>query len=302
MSTQYTNIGKSKMKETPDKSFRFLLKDNSVQTRHIAAEAVTPEKLSDETKEVFENIMKERTDDLQNQIDSLQIHGMAVSNMFGSDTNIGVSQATLTEAFNKIWQKFEEITGEVLQGINMVVTPPYFMSEDGCDIHVTANAVGTTGVFERIRFYVDGDRIYQEDDINIDYVSFDHHLDIKDTYDYVLVCRAQIMGIVYTARKVITRYNEFYIGAGDAYEDVMDSAHARQLNNTMRHSYDVTFADNDKLIIVMGATLRPGFIRADLNGAEIPMTETTVTIDGKQYSVFTSDTWSAGDYNIDING
>ena len=62
------------------------------------------------------------------------------------------------------------------------------------------------------------------------------------------------------------------------------------------------FAEGDKLIIVMGASLYDGFIRADLNGAEIQFTEETVLIDGKQYVVLTSDTWSEGDYNIDING
>jgi hypothetical protein len=110
------------------------------------------------------------------------------------------------------------------------------------------------------------------------------------------------MGIEYTRQQVITRYNEFYIGAGSAYTDIMDSAHAKQLNGTMRHNYDVTFDEGDKLIIVMGASLRDGFIRADLNCMEIQMTEETVTIDDKEYVVLTSEPWNAGDYNIDING
>jgi hypothetical protein len=70
----------------------------------------------------------------------------------------------------------------------------------------------------------------------------------------------------------------------------------------MRHSYNVSFNEGDKLIIVMGASLRYRFIRADLNGAEIALAEETVTIDGKDYVVFTSEAWSEGDYNIDING
>ena len=51
--------------------------------------------------------------DLQNQIDALEIAGVAVSNEFGTDTHIGISQKTLTDAFNKIWDKFEDITGDV---------------------------------------------------------------------------------------------------------------------------------------------------------------------------------------------
>ena len=206
----------------------------------------------------------------------------------------------MTGAINKLWQKIEDITGEILQGINMVVTPTFFVSEDGCDVHISANTVETNGIFEKIQFFVDGESIYE--DTFKEYVSFDHHLDIKNEYDYVIMCKAKIMGVEYTRQQIVTRYNEFYIGAGATYADVMDSAHARQLNGTMRHNYDITFAEGDKLVIVMGATLRPGFIRADLNGAEIELTEETVLIDGKQYVVLTSDTWNEGDYNVDING
>lgn len=226
--------------------------------------------------------------------------GVALANEFGDNTYMGVNQKLLTESLNKLWAKFEDITGEILQGINMVVTPTFFVSEDGCDIHVSANTVETNGIFEKIQFFIDGELIHE--DTNTEYVSFDHHLDIKNEYDYVIMCKAKIMGIEYPRQQIITRYNEFYIGAGSTYADIMDSAHAKQLNGTMRHNYDVPFAEGDKLVIVMGAALRDGFIRADLNGAEIELTEETVTVDDKQYVVLTSEAWSAGDYNIDING
>ena len=279
------------------------LADDAVETRNIKNRAVTSSKIEKGsilpehfTRETLGELHK----DLQNQIDSLEIAGVAVSNEFGTDPHISVSQKTLTDAINKLWEKIEDITGEVLQGINMVVTPTFFVSEDGCNIHVSANTVETNGIFEKIQFFVDGEVIYE--DTNTEYVSFDHHLDTKPTYDYVVMCKAKIMGIEYTRQQIITRYNEFYIGAGSTYADVMDSAHARQLNGTMRHNYDVTFDEGDKLVIVMGASLRDGFIRADLNGAEIELTEETVTIDDKQYVVLTSEAWSEGDYNIDING
>lgn len=244
--------------------------------------------------------LEERLNGLQNQIDALDIHGIAVSNEFGTDPHISVSQKTMTNAINKLWQKIEDITGEIIQGINMIVTPTFFVSEDGCDIHISANTVETNGIFEKIQFFVDGEMIHE--DTNTEYVSFDHHLDIKNEYEYVIMCKAKIMGIEHTRQQIVTRYNEFYIGAGSTYADIMDSAHARQLNGTMRHAFDVTFGEGDKLIIMMGASLRDGFIRADLNGAEIELTEETVTIDDKQYVVLTSEAWSAGDYNIDING
>jgi hypothetical protein len=279
------------------------LADDAVETRNIKNRNVTAAKIALKNillEHLHPSVLSTLKQDLQNQIDALEIAGVAVSNEFGTDTHISVSQKTLTDAINKIWQKLEDITGEVFQGISMLVTPTFFVSEDGCDIHVSANTAEANGIFEKIQFFVDGEVIYEAE--NAEYVSFDHHLDTKPTYDYFVMCKAKIMGVWYTRPQVITRYNEFYIGAGSTYADIMDSAHAKQLNGRMRHNYDVTFEDDDKLIIVMGASLRGGFVRADLNGMEIQMTEETVTIDDKEYVVLTSEPWNAGDYNIDING
>ena len=294
------------------------LATDSVLTRNIKDKNVTPDKISDDVYDVFvkpaviilnrqiaalqqeDGKLHAKDADLQNQIDSFNEHGVSVSNEFGDDPHIGVSQKTLTQAFNEIWEKIEDITGEVIRGINMVVTPTFFVSEDGGTIHAAANTATTNGIFERIQFFLDGELIYEAS--NTPYVAFAHDLEIKPTYDYVIMCKAKIMGIEYTRQQVITRYNEFYIGAGSVYTDIIDSAHAKQLNGTMRHNYDVAFEDDQKLIIVMGTSLRDGFIRADLNGAEIQFTESSVTIDEKEYVVLVSDNWSAGDYNIDING
>lgn len=277
--------------------------NDAVQTRNIKDRNVTSSKIAKKNillEHFAPNVLPTLKQDLQNQIDALEIAGVAVSNEFGTDPHIAISQITMTNAINKIWQKIEDITGEILQGINMIVTPTFFVSENGCDVHISANTVDTNGIFEKIQFFVDYQLIHEE--TFAEYVSFDHHLDIKPEYDYVFMCKAKIMGVEYTRQQIITRYNEFYIGAGTTYSDIMDSAHARQLNGTMRHNYDLSFADDDKLIIMMGASLRDGFIRADLNGVEIQLTEETVTIDGKDYVVFSSDSWSAGEYNIDING
>lgn len=235
-------------------------------------------------------------------IENLEVTGMIVMQEFGDSESFGISQKKITAAINQLWEKIEDMTGEIIRGINMVVTPTFFVSEDGCDIHISANTVETNGIFEKIQFFVDNKLIHQE--TNTEYVSFDHHIDVKPApdYTYVIMCKAKIMGVEYTRQQVITRYNEFFIGAGNTYTDILDSAHSRQLNGTMRHNYDVTFGEGNKLIIVMGATLRDGFIRADLNGVEIELTEQTVTIDDKQYVVLTSEPWSAGTYNIDING
>lgn len=250
--------------------------------------------------EALNHELNEKVTWLTKLIENLEVTGMIVMQEFGDSESFGISQKKITAAINQLWEKIEDMTGEIIRGINMVVTPTYFVSENGCDIHISANTVETNGIFEKIQFFVDNVCIHE--DTNTEYVSFDYHIANKSTYTYVVMCKAKIMGVEYTRQQVVTRYNEFYIGAGNTYTDILDSAHSRQLNGTMRHNYDVTFGEGDKLIIVMGATLRPGFIRADLNGAEIELTEETVTIDGKDYVVLTSEAWSEGDYNIDING
>lgn len=290
-------IGESNMLDRPGKKIGFRIADGSVTTPKLADHAVTPEKLSDATVAYLQDILKRGVEDLQNQIDALEIHGIAVSNEFGSDTHISVSQKTMTDAINRLWTKIEEMTGEALQGINMTVTPDYFISEDGADVHIHANTVETNGMFEHIAFYIDGTLIAEAD--NVDVFEHDVHIDATS----VIKCGAKIMGIEYTAQHIITHYNSFWLGAGAAASDIMDESHVIPITNGMRGAYDVTVADDEHIIIVVGDSLKEGFIRADMNGFEIPMTESSVTVDGVDYKVFTSvNTYNAGTYNIDING
>lgn len=235
--------------------------------------------------------------DLQNQIDSLEISGLALSNRFGSDPHIGISQKTLTEAIGRIWNKLEDITGEVLQGISMSVTPSYYIGENGCAVNISANTVDTNGKFEYIKFYLNGVLLDEAEDVN----SFNITTEISETT--IVRCEAQILGIPYEEEKTIIHHPSFWLGAGTAYTQIMNISHIISTNNNMRGAYDITANAGDHIYVVMAASLRDGFIRADINGAEIPFTETTVTIDGNSYVVLTSEnTYQAGTYNIDING
>jgi hypothetical protein len=105
-------IGNTPVKEDARVPLHLKLKDKSVQQKH----------LSDEVKNRIDKV-----DDLQNQIDSIQIHGMAVATKFGNDTNIGISQKTLTDAINRIWDAIDAITGEVSRGIRLTVDPVYYI-------------------------------------------------------------------------------------------------------------------------------------------------------------------------------
>ena len=287
------------------------LSDNAVDTRNLRDDSVTPSKVSSDFVDTLVaplidalrrkhdtdvDSLKAKDKDLQNQIDSLEIAGVAVSNEFGTDPHISISQKTMTDAINKLWQKLEDMTGEVLQGISMSVTPDYFISEDGCSVHISANTVETNGIFEHIAFYGNGSLIAEAD--NVDFFEYDTEI----TETTIIKCVAKIMGVEYTRQQIVTHYNSFWLGAGNAYSDIMDVEHVIPITNGMRGAYDVDVAQGQHIIIIVGESLAGGFLRADLNSVEINFTESTVTVDGKNYKVFTSEeAYSAGTYNIDIN-
>jgi hypothetical protein len=94
------------------------------------------------------------------------------------------------------------------------------------------------------------------------------------------------------------------MGAGTHYSQIMNMEHLIPITETMRDAHDVVFNNNDHLIIVMGKSMIPNFIRADINGFEIQFEEPVeVTVDNNEYAVLVSkNTYKAGTYNVDING
>lgn len=274
------------LREKPKRKLALQIAPNAVTADKIAPYAVTPDKLHPDTIKIWDDIAK-----------GAEMGGVALLQGFGNSIYFGVSQKVLTEAFNKIWAKIEDITGESLLGFQMAVTPEYYIGEEGSNIHVTATTVDTVGVFEEIRFLINGQLIKEGE--NVDYMEFD--TEINETS--VVRCVAKILGVEYQRQAIITHYSSFWLGAGSTYIDVMNNSNLRPIANGMRGAYNIDVASGQKIIIVLGESLRQGFIRADINGVEIAFVETTVTVDGNTYKVLTSEnTYQVGTYNIDING
>ena len=84
----------------------------------------------------------------------------------------------------------------------------------------------------------------------------------------------------------------------------MDLAHLIPVESeSLRGAYDITCNENDHFFIILGKAFKDSYIRADLNGFEIPITASKITVGGNEYWVYTSDnTYHEGIYNIDING
>lgn len=277
------------------------LADGSVTTPKIHDKAVTPEKLSDRiVSEVIEpllRLLRAKDKDLQNQIESLVAgSSVPISTEFGDSDLLVISQRVVTEAFNKVWGKLEEITGESLKGFTLIVTPEYYIGEDGCTVHISASSAETAGRFEYIKFYINNILITEAEDVE----SLEYTTTVNETCE--VKCVAKILGIEYTETKMLTHYSSFFLGASTSYTNIMNVAHVISTNNGMKGNYSVPCNDGDHIYVVIGKSLRDGFARADMNGVEIQFNETEVTVGGKEYVVFTSKgTIERGTYNIDIN-
>ena len=91
-------IGEAHLKEQPIKKIGLV----------IAPGAVTPEHLSDRVlDEVIQPAIDRAANALQEEINSIEISGLALSQELGNNPNIGISQKALTEKFNTIYSKTE---------------------------------------------------------------------------------------------------------------------------------------------------------------------------------------------------
>lgn len=222
--------------------------------------------------------------------------GVAFTNEFGDNEDIGINQKTLTEAFNKVWAKIDELSGEVSNDLEMTVTPEYYIGEDGCNIHFSANSEGLSGIFEHIKFLADDVVVAEADNV----ATFEGSTTINDTT--VIRCEAQVMGELHIKEQTVRHFSSFYLGAGTQYSDVMDVEHLINIDGGVGGRYEITCEEGDHIYIVMGEAFRPSFERADMNGFEIPFNESTETVDDKVYVVLESvNTYVAGTYEININ-
>lgn len=245
--------------------------------------------------------IKEELRELSTLIHSMAESGVVLSDQFGDEQYFGINQRTLTKAINDLWDKIESITGESDKSINMIVTPSYYIGENGCDVNISAD---TQSKFEHISIYANGTLIDEAE--NTDTFNTTTHVDETTT----IKCVAKILGVNYEVSKVVTHYNNYFLFAGqfDSLDSMVDYAleHPETsitLPSELRGSYDVTCNNGDNIIIVLGESLYEGLIRVDLNGIEIPFNLGRITVNNTNYIVLiSSNTYNSGTYNIDING
>lgn len=285
-------IGESGMLSQPSKKLTLVIADGAVTTDKIGDESVTPEKLS---PRIMTEVIEPTYAELQTQINN--INNGNLTNDFGDREDLAISQVTLTEAINGLWEKIESVTGENLYDISMTIVPNFFVSTDGCDINLTAHSVSATNKFDKVTFYMDGV------EIGSDYNTQNYTTTAFTDHTVTITCVAKILGKNYTKEQVITYYKAFWLGAGTNYRQVMNMEHLIPITENMRGAYDVPCNAGDHIYIIMGESMLPTFLRADINGFELQFDRNLVTVDDNDYYVLTSvNTYKAGTYNVDING
>ena len=258
------------------------------------------------------NIGKKLIIPLEDRINQLQLlvntslkmsNGAGLTNQFGNDELIGVNQKTLTIALNDIWNKIRSITGEITDEINMSVNPQYFIG-DRTTINVSATACENQ-TFEHVSFYANNVLLREAD--NVKDLTFSAQ--IEETSE--IKCVVKILGIEHVVSKTVTKYpDNFFIFSGsfESTDQILSYAanhleFSIPVTEGLRGNYDINCQDNDNIYIVMGKPIEEQFIRADLNGIEIPLKREVVTTENEEYIIFTSiNTYNTGTYNIDING
>lgn len=289
------------------------LGNGAITTEKIADEAITPEKLSpsvvptvikplidalEQKHDEDVNRLDTKDTDLQNQIDSLQIHGLAVSNIFGDDPHIGISQKKLSWFANYVLSLLEEALDRPLLGFTWLVTPTYIHGEWPTRVSISAQPTSEGNVFEHIKLFANNVVVDEVTDV---VSSYSFEIDLQQTVN--LRMEAKLLGTYYERTETVNHYSSFWLGAGSTYASIMDQAHQVPLDGGSRVVKDITASDGDNIFIIIGDSVSSAFIRADMNGVEIPFTMETVTIDGHQYNIYTSqETYEEGTYSIDING
>lgn len=234
--------------------------------------------------------------ELSERLDKVLQNQQAIVDETARAKGVEATKANIADVHD-IWNKLSDMTGEVLNGISLTVTPSYYIGEDGCTVNITADSSGALGKFEHIAFYANNELIGEDHNVTF----YQNTVVITGTTQ--IRCVATIASIEYEQTKTITHYSSFWLGAGMSYSDVMTNENLIPIADYMRGAYDRTVDEGDHIIVVVGESLAQGFIRADINGIEIQMAESSVVVDGNNYKVFTSvDTYNAGVYNIDING
>ena len=259
------------------------------------------------------SLILNKLDDLEQRINSYTENGVALSNKFGDNETIGVSQKALTNVVNDLYSKLASCGCSNFSGMGIVmtVTPDSFVSNDGAYVHITVYP--NAGVFEDIKVYLkDGDL----DEIPVQNMVYNESKSYYETLEPILIhdttrVRAEgiILGIPYYEEKYIMKKKAFYIGSGSTWNEVENVINLRDLNSLGKYDVRVN-RDGDFIFVIVDNSEAQNIIMLDnvstgqpsieMNGMLIPMTTEIDNLRG--LTIYKSkNRYQIGGYPITIN-
>lgn len=209
-------------------------------------------------------------------------NGVAITDKFGFSDSMTVSQKTLTEAINAIYNRIADLQGVPIDKVAITITPDYVITdEEACDVTITIHS--SHHVFEHIEVFVDNEEVINADDVQEDVV---HTLSIDKSVE--IRVNATILGEMYQEEKTIKVYYPFFIGSGLSEEQVFTEENAvkKPANNEgINGKYAITVHNNgEQFFVIIPKTRVEDVGRIHMNGYDIPFD----TYERDKYIVYVS--------------
>lgn len=239
------------------------------------------------------NSLAKRIDDLDNQMQSFLATasgGKAFSNMYGNSEVMGITQKALTETMNGLYELIFDALGLEIGDVQITISPDTFFRNEAAVVNITATA--DYGLFDFVKVYFDEVKVLEETSIK----TFSKDLTIGKTT--TIKVEAQVLGKLYTYEKTVTMASDFFIGAGDAYQEIYDPQYSRPYDGDPTGQYIINVIEGQRIVIILPTSDVSKIKQIEMNDFNIPMDTTTFGI----YTAYTSlNTYKAGTYTIDIN-
>jgi hypothetical protein len=239
---------------------------------------------------------RDKDKDLQNQIDAIQIGGWAISQMFGQDTHIGISQNALTNLFGRLWEVLGEIKGKNYMDFTLTVDPEVAYNEGSAQVSIIADCTDTISYFDSIKIYVNDVLVDEAAGVNL----LSTVVEIDDTS--IVKAVGVLVGKTITKEKRVIQDDPFFIGsATEDYHDVMTQENWHKIQGTLEGDYDFSVQNNnDHIFVIIPASRREEYRRCkmDMNGFEIPF---NTTEENGLIICKSQNTYVQGDYSLDID-
>lgn len=236
---------------------------------------------------------QKKIDDLYTQMQAFLTtseSGQAFSNELGDSEVMGVTQKSLTEFINGIYQMIADSSGIEIGDVQISITPDSFFKNDAAV--VTVSALADYGLFDYVKVYFDGTEVLQKTSVQ----EFAEQLTISDTT--TILVKVRILGREYEYQKTVTMASDFFIGAGNSYEDVYDPSKSIPYDGDPTGRYPVHIEQGQRIYIVLPTADVSKIEQIEINDFNLPMTTSEVGI----YTVYESiNTYIEDDCYIDIN-